>query len=257
MTGAEPEGLAPVPLPRRLDRRLRLGPFPSAREAMRFAGYAAAGAVLLPIGGPIAWLPVLGAGFLFAVVRPDGKGLDDRVADYVRWQWRHRSSPDRPRRSPSPGAVLRLPGGFAATILESSGVPTRFLPPPDARALFDRYRALVRSVEPGLLIEVDSAPIARRPARNPASTAATRREAEAFAGYQTLAGLLIRRRRFRRVRVALFGRVGSDGGIDALQARTRTFAASLAALGVRARPLTGPELDRAAGAFGWARSVGA
>ena len=44
-----------VALPVAIGRRMRLGPFPSARDALRFLAYATAGAVVIPFFGAIAW----------------------------------------------------------------------------------------------------------------------------------------------------------------------------------------------------------
>src|SRR5208282_2604654 len=66
-------GVPVVVLPERVDRRVRLGPFPSAKDAVKFASYAAAGAVLAPFATPFAWVPVLALGFVVSVWHPDGE----------------------------------------------------------------------------------------------------------------------------------------------------------------------------------------
>lgn len=246
--------LPPIPLPRRLDRRMRLGPFPSARAAMKFAGYAAAGAVVVPIGGALAWLPILSLAFLLAVVRPDDKGLDERAHDYVRWRWRRHRRPPRSGKAPNASgadAFLRLPGPFVAAVLEADGVPIRFLPPNDARDLFDRYRDLLRSVESGFHLDVGTRPIGREALRIPGPIPSNAAEAAARAGYEEMAKLLLAHRRVRRVRVLLFESLRSSASLDRLEARARSFAAGLAGMGVRSERLRGRPLLRAAEAMGW------
>lgn len=247
--------LPPIPLPRRLDRRMRLGPFPSAREAMRFAAYAAAGAIVVPVGGAIAWLPILGAGFLLCVVRPDGKGFDDQVGDYLRYRWRRHRAASR-RAAPPPArrlgnGYLEIPGPFVASMLVADGVPIRFLPPPDARELFERYRELLRSIDLGFHLEVGSHALRSVAAFAPGSTPVRAPEESARAGYREMAKLLLARRRMRRVGVLLFEPGADPGAVDRLESRTRAFAHGLASMGVRADRLGGRALERAAEEMGW------
>ncbi|MCI4357589.1 MAG: hypothetical protein L3J95_04385 [Thermoplasmata archaeon] len=251
---AEDHGLAPIPLPRPLERRMRLGPFPTARDAMRFAAYAAAGAIVVPIGGALAWLPILALGFVLSVVRPEGKGLDDRAGDYLRWRWRRRH-PENGRSSPvatsGSETYLRLPGPVTATILEAGGVPIRFLPPSDARALFDRYRELLRTVESGVHLDVGSAPIPGSPFHLPKRSSYGPAEAAARTGYQEMAKLLLRRRRLRRVCVLLFESGSDPVSLRRLNERTDAFQSGLAGLGVPVDRLRGPNLSSAAETLGW------
>src|ERR1700688_4681805 len=53
-----------VGLPESLDRRMRLGPFPSARHALKFAAYAAVGGSVAAILGVVLTIPLLGGRFL-------------------------------------------------------------------------------------------------------------------------------------------------------------------------------------------------
>jgi hypothetical protein len=244
----------PIGLARRLDRSLRLGPFPSARDAMKFAAYAAAGTVALPFGGALAWLPVVGAGFLLAVVRPEGRGLDDRAGDYLRYQWRRRHrrrSTGKASGCPSAGRILTLPGPLLVAILETGGIPIRFLPPADARRLYDAFRELLRSLDAGVFLSVGSAPVPPLPRLPPPPGPSRALERGARAGYVEMLGLLMRRRARRQVRVVLFAPgVGAAAGPQ-LEARTRALAGRLAALGLDPVRLEGAALGRAAAAIGW------
>jgi hypothetical protein len=232
-----------VPLPRRLDRRMRLGPFPSARDAMRFAGYAAAGTVALPLGGAVAWLPVLGGAFLLAVYRPDGKGLDDRARDYLRYRVRRhrRTALDGRRASPSVDCV-RLPGPYLAAIVEAGGIPTRFLPPSDARELFDRYRSTLRSLSGGLVVDVGVVPVPASDFRLPAAEPTAPGERAARAGYDEMVRLLVRRRRRRRVLLTVFVPLNGPEAPGRLDAEVAQLTGHLAALGTEPLRLTGPAL---------------
>src|ERR1700730_9474316 len=95
-----------VALPAPLDRRMRLGPFPSARDALKFLGYVAVGILAATLATPAAWVPFLVVGFVLSVHKTDGKGFDDRLVDYVRWSWRTRSP-----RIVRAGVAPSAPGG--------------------------------------------------------------------------------------------------------------------------------------------------
>lgn len=251
--GGAPE-LPAIPLPRRLDRRLRLGPFPSARDAMKFAGDASAGAILVPLGGALAWLPILLAGFFLSVFRPDGKGLDERAHDYLRWRWRRRrgaASPAGPAGSPGPEGVLHLPGPCAAMVLETGGIPIRFLPPGEARELFERFREMLRTVEGGLFLEVGTAPVPSAGFRMRGVEGPGSPESMARSGYGEMTKLLLRRRQRRRVRVVVFEAGEDPAAVRRLVERTGALASGLAGLGVGVRRLDGPALARAVEAIGW------
>ncbi len=106
-----------VPLPGPVERRLRLGPFASTRDALKFVTYAAVGALLAPFVSPYAWLPVLGLGFGVSVWRPDGEAVDERIGRWIGWSWRHLGGTPMTRataRSVSTGNFARLgPGRYA------------------------------------------------------------------------------------------------------------------------------------------------
>lgn len=86
--GDLPDGPPVVSLPERLDRRLRLGPFASARDALKFVTYSAVGAVIVPFTSPYLWLVVVAGGFAVCVVRSDGQALDERALSFVLWKIR-------------------------------------------------------------------------------------------------------------------------------------------------------------------------
>jgi hypothetical protein len=247
-----------VGLPRRLDRRMRLGPFPSARDAMKFAAYAAAGTFALPFGGAIAWLPFLGGAFFLSVYRPDGKGLDDRAGDYLRWRWRRRrasSAPPGARARSASDDVARLPGPYLAAIVEARGIPTRFLPPADARELFDRYRTMLRSVVGGIYLDVGVATLPLTAFRLPPLEVNGPAERVAREGYEEMVRLLLRRRQRRRVFLTVFVPLRGAECVRRLDAEVGALVGHLAALGVDPERLRGSGLRSALDLVGWPPEV--
>ncbi len=74
-----------VAFPERLDRTLRLGPFPSARDALRLLTYAAVGACLAPFAPADLWLGVVGFGFVSSVWKPGGETVEAQTLRTVSW----------------------------------------------------------------------------------------------------------------------------------------------------------------------------
>lgn len=251
---ASDEGPPVVALPERVDRRLRLGPFPSARDALKFVGYAAVGAVFAPLSSPYVWLPFLALGAAVAFVRRDGAPLDESALRYAAWRWRtrrpggivtRRGSTSGPRRT-----VVPLPGGRHVAVVRCAGVPTAFLPPDELSERFERFRGLLRSDARPFLLLVAAEPVSAGPVRPPPATP-TGSDRGARAGYGELVGLLCRRRLARRVYLALATDATGPDGVARLEGRVRGITEQLAALGVRPARLDGPALANAVVRFGW------
>ncbi len=246
-----------VTLPDRVDRRLSLGPFPSAREALKFAGYAAAGAPIVPWVGALGWLPFVVAGFVVATVRPGGRGLDARMADWLAYRFRRAAGPAGVQRRSvrlSHGFVRVSPGRFAV-VIRAEGIPLSFLPPEEHRQRFERYREVIRAARPSFAVVATSIPIdeaAVAPARSPLVDRESDGEAAARRAYEELSRLLARRRRHRRVYFALFGDGATADTLRSLEGRATRVVEGLAGLGVSPTRLYGPALERAARSFGWA-----
>jgi len=245
-----------VPVPERLDRRLRLGPFPSGRDAAKFVAAAAVGAVVSLAVQPWAGLPIVALGAVVALWRPDGEGWDDRAVAVVRWMWRRstrRSSMTPGTTRPGVGSrrTVLLPDGRAAAIVRTAGVPLTFLPPADVARQFDLTRELLRSAEGSLILVATSAPIHAR-AISPGELPVPDEERPARDGYRELVELLARRRSVRRVYVGVVqttpgteGRLRLEGAVGLLRER-------LAELGLRSERLVDRTLDDVARRLGWA-----
>jgi hypothetical protein len=223
---------APLPLvslPAPVDRRVRLGPFPSARDALKFATYAATGAVLAPFASPFAWVPVVAIGFGVSVWRPDGEAVDERAARVVLFHARQWTGRPLTRRGSFPttrGPVVRLVG------------------------MFDRFRELLRATEGPLFLLATSVPLRAapvRPPKNPGSGV----DAAARIGYVDLVTVLCRRRRTRRVDIALRSTVASEDGDRRLLERARALSEQLAGLGLAPVTLTDRGLHDAVRGYGW------
>lgn len=249
-----------VSVPEPLDRRPRLGPFSSGRDAVKFVTAAAVGAVVSLAVEPWAGLPIVAAGAVVALWRPDGEPLDARLVAVARWTLR-RSSEARPvtdpevRRGEGPGSTVRLPDGRRAAVLRTGGVPLAFLPPAELAREFDQYRELLRAAEGGLVVVASSVPI-HAGSLVPVDGSGADADGPARAGYRELVELLARRRSVRRVFVAIAQATPGEDGLRALDAATERTRGRLADLGLRAERLRGGPLADAARRLGWAERGG-
>ncbi|HXW67564.1 MAG TPA: hypothetical protein VEL82_06800 [Thermoplasmata archaeon] len=248
------EGPPTVVLPERLDRRLRLGPFPSAREALTFLAFGATGAVLATITSPLVGLATVAGGFALAVVRVDGEGLDRRAVALLRFGLADRHAGASVKvRAPSIPARLGLvtfgPGRYAA-VVRARGTPTAYLPPSELARRFERFRELLRSLDGPLVLRASLAPMRAEPVR-PAPVPTDRADRPAEDSYAELVRLICRRRQTRRVDVwVAAGRPGADG-IAELETKTSSLIDRLAEAGVPASRLRGRALEDATDAGGW------
>jgi hypothetical protein len=224
-----------VDLPERLDRELRLGPFPSARDALKFVSYAAVGALLVPFVGPVGWVPFALVGLAVSLWRPDGEALDDRLARYLRWRGRRFSEGSSMTVSPPPSAgrraIVRLPAAFAA-VIRMGGLPLAYLPPADLVRCFERYRELLRAFDGSLLILSSRAPIHPTPFL-PAEPTPAGAEGVARAGYRELVEVIVRRRQVRQVFLAIATAEPGPDGIARLETQAASLLERLRALGLR------------------------
>jgi hypothetical protein len=246
-------GVPVVVLPERVDRRVRLGPFPSARDALKFASYAAAGAILAPFLSPFAWVPVLGLGFVVSVWRPDGDAVDERTARILLFHLRPRNGDPLTRRGPSPevpGSVVPLLGGFRVAVVRSPGTPLAYRPPSELSSLFERFRDLLRATEGPIFLRATTVPIRAAPVL-PRATGGGSAETAARVGYGELVAALCRRRSVRRVDVALCAAEAGPEGDRRLTERVQALVEQLAGLGLAAAPLTDRRLLDAVRGFEW------
>ncbi|HTP54366.1 MAG TPA: hypothetical protein VML94_05340 [Thermoplasmata archaeon] len=236
-----------VELPERLDRPLRLGPFRSARDALKCVAYAAVGALLVPFLGPLVWIPFAVVGVAASLGRTDGGGVDDRAVRYLFWRARRLvggvgvtpggESPTGRR------AIVRLPSSFAA-VVRVGGLPLAYLPAADLTRCFERYRELLRAFDGSFLVHSTRAPIHPTPFL-PAEPTPGGPEGAARAGYRELVEVIVRRRHVRQVFLAIAtGEPGPDG-IARLETQVATLLDRLRALGLRPARLRDRALSEA------------
>lgn len=253
--GVPDEGPPIVPLPERLDRRLRLGPFACARDALRFVTYATVGAVVAPFTSPYVWLAFVGLGFTACVVRSDGQSLDERAIAFVLWEFRARAggagmTRDRATRTVRSGLLAVGPGRYAA-IVRTGGTPSTYLPPAELARRFERFREVLRSTDGTFGWLATCRPMSPGPVR-PAPAPPGDADRSANAGYAELVEMLCRRRQLRQVDLFLVTeRVGAEGLSD-LETRIRSLTEGLASLGLRGTRLRDRRLVDAARRWGWA-----
>ena len=242
-----------ISLPPSVERKPGLGPFGSAREALKFIAIATVGAVVAGFTFPELWLPFLGGGLALTVVRSEGKGLDDRLGDLLRYQLRARTgmgTPPNPR-AVGKGGVAYLGTGRRATVVRAGGIPISFLPAKDLRRTFEAYRTLLRSLRVGAYVCAGLEPIEGRLFRPPPSPPRSTEEAAARVGYDEMVRLLCRRRHRRVVFVVLADEGPGPEGVDRLESATRALLAGLEGIGTQPSRLAGPELEVSLRRLGW------
>lgn len=251
---------ATVPLPLRiglpepLGRRMRLGPFPTARHALKFAAFAAVGGTVAAGAGAVWSIPFLVAGLACSTVAGEAGPVDERARRFLAYQWRRRrgasAEPSAGPRTPVLGGIAPV-GDHRIAVLVTSGVPVAFLPPEDARGLFDSFRSLLREVDHGLLIQAAGEPLSGKPfvpPVRPADEAAPDRAARQ--GYAELVRLLCQRRYRRRVLLVVWERDG-PGAIERLERAAGRLSDGLGRLGLTAIRLEREALGRALVELGW------
>lgn len=256
---AESEAGPPlIGLPERLDRRMRLGPFPSSRDALKFVTYAATGALLAPFTNPWIWLPVVLAGFAVSVWRPDGRALDERVLQYVVWRSRSRGAGRTVTGSPARPLVrqglLQLNPNRYVAVIRTGGTPVAYLPPDELARRFENYRELLRATDDSFAFLATAVPI-RSQAVRPIAPSGGSREAPALSGYSELVSLLCRRRLLRRVYVVLAIPRGDPDAIGRLEGRAASMVERLTTLSLHPTRLRDRSLAEAARRFGWSAEV--
>ncbi len=237
-----------VPLPERVDRPLRLGPFPSARDALKFLAYAAAGALLAVVVSPWLGLGAVALGFGLAVARIDGTPLDRRALAILRF---HLAAP--PKRMPvnrGPASALARRGivtaedGRYVAVVRAGGAPVAYLPPAELARRFDRFRELLRAGPGELVFRASFAPMRAGPVL-PEDIPPDRVDRAARDGYADLLRLICGRRSVRQVDLAVAASRPGANGIDELEIRIEGLLERLATLDVPARRLRGARLREA------------
>ena len=202
-----------IGLPAALGRRMRLGPFPSARHAMRFLAYAALGVAVAAWVSPLAWVPFVGVGFVLSAVSTDGRTLDEHAGAFVRYYLR-----GGPGLAPRPLPRIPRRGGVRA---RAGG----------------RWLAALRV--DGLLLRVGTEPLSGAAFRPPSDPDRTEPEQAALRGYDEMVRLLCRHRHRRRVELVLWTRAAPAADRTSLEDRVEALSLRLAALGLHPERATG------------------
>ncbi|HTZ61365.1 MAG TPA: hypothetical protein VMC82_01800 [Thermoplasmata archaeon] len=241
-------------IPERVDRRLRLGPFSSARDALRFVTYAAVSAAVVPFTGAGLWLVAVATAFAACVVRTDGQALDERAFAYLHWRL-GRDPGVRMVIPPTLRAGLRLgfvpaPDGRPGAIVRAGGTPITYLPPSDLARRFDTFRTVLRSFDGDLGLWITTTPMAVALVRLP-PPGAPGPDAAARATYAELVEMICRRRRVRQVYLTLVAAGAGRDGRDDLDRRSEGLADRLGECGIAATRLRDGRLFDAARRVGW------
>jgi hypothetical protein len=136
-----PADPAAIPVHQLSARRLHLGPFGSGLDLAKFLCIAAVGAIVAALSSAVLWLPFLGVGAMVALVRVEGRTLDDYALGYCRFRWR--TSLASEAFLPGPPAHRPRYGGDLGPdpAIRTGGVPIAYLPPADLQRLFEEWRS--------------------------------------------------------------------------------------------------------------------
>ena len=252
--GGLADGPPVIGLPERIDRRMRLGPFPSSRDALKFVIYATAGAMLAPFASPWVWLSLVAVGFAVSVWRPDGRAVDERALIFVAWKLRTlRPTGVDSGMTGNPlvrQGFLQLACHRYAAIICTGGTPVAYLPPDELARRFELYRELLRSVEGSFAWLATTVPI-RAKAVCPGAPHDRGVEGTAVSGYTELVTLLCRRRLLRRVYFIVSAHAAAPDALGRLEGRVANLIERLGALGLRPLRLRDRTLAEAGRRFGW------
>jgi hypothetical protein len=233
---------------------MRLGPFPSARAALKFVTYCAVGALFVPLAGGWVWLPFLVLGLAASVHRTGEKGPDERLVDFVLYALRQRGANSTARGrfvAHARGSLVRLPSGSYVAIVETRGTPILHLPPREIEDRFSQYRDFLRALDGGCAFVATVAPLSAVPYEPPRDNRSATIAPEARTGYDELVRLLCRRRYVRRILFAFASSASSPAGVAQLEARVAMSIERFQRLGVGPVRLRGRTLRQAAHRFDW------
>ncbi len=232
----DPDAPLLVAIPERLDRRLRLGPFGSGRDALKFLLYAVAGVVAAPLLSVGVGLAIVAAGLVATTWRPGGEAIDERVAVFMAWSFRRVAGETAVTRRPSGSlrrrSVISVGPARVVAVLRAGGVPLAYLPAGELRRRFELFRDALRGGGSCLAFLATSAPIFAG-SLVPAAPSPGGEEGRARSGYRELVELIARRRSVRQVYVALGGESAGAEGISRLESEVAVLVDHLEAIGAR------------------------
>ena len=198
-----PADLSAIPVRQLVPRRLRLGPFASGRDLVKFLCFATIGAAAAAVTSALLWLPFLAAGAIIAFLRIEGQTLDDFALGY--WRFRQRCSGSACRVSAAPGPRASRSRRRTNLSLRAGGIPIAYLPPADLQRLFDGWRSALSAIDGSIGVRTRAELFSPLPFL-PTFESPPGEERAALESYRELVRALLRRR-YRRV-------VDVTGGTD-------------------------------------------
>jgi hypothetical protein len=214
-----PADLSAIPVRQLVHRRLRLGPFASGRDLVKFLCFATVGAAVAAVTSAVVWLPFLAAGGMIAFLRVEGQSLDEYALGYVRFRRRASGSTGRLAKTDRSGPRSPGPRRKASPTLRAGGIPIAYLPPADLQRVFAEWRSALSAVDGSVGFRARGELFSPLPFL-PASQSPHGAEREALDSYRDMVrGLL--RQRYRRVVDVKVGTHGPDGELAALHLQTR------------------------------------
>jgi hypothetical protein len=222
---------ASIPVHQLAHRGLRLGPFGSGRDVLKFLCLAMAGATIAAVTTPVVWIPFLAVGGIIAFVRVEGRTLDDYALGYCRFQWRSSMAPRTASTAfpPVPGAAGTTPQSVAS--IRAGGIPIAYLPPDELQRLFEEWRAALAALDRPVSCRMRGERISPVPFL-PVSSKPHATERVARDSYRELVRAVLRQRYRRVVELALANETSDAGREPVLRAEWEELVGTLERLGI-------------------------
>lgn len=226
-----PADLSAIPIHPLVHRRLRLGPFASGRDLVKFLCFATVGATAAAVTSAVVWLPFLAVGALIAFARVEGQTLDDYAVGYFRFQWRSAGS-HRLSRSASRGSRLSGSSRHSAPSIQTGGIPIAYLPPRELQHLFEGWRSTLAALDLPIGWCMRGEAFSPLPFL-PSPPDPLPEERDALESYREFVQVLLRNRYRRVVDLTLWSDPGAEGPAAInLQTQLANLEAALERLGI-------------------------
>jgi hypothetical protein len=236
--GFAPADVAAIPVHHLAQRRLRLGPFGSGRDLVKFLCIATVGATVAAVTSAVVWLPFLAIGATIALVRVEGQTIDDYALGYCRFRWRSAVASRGAEGAPPAGRSSGTSSGNSPFSIRAGGIPIAYLPPPELEHLFQEWRSTLAAFDHPVGCRMRGELFSSLPFL-PVSTEARGIERAALDSYRELVRALLHERYRRAVDLTVWNdRSDRESDRIGVQTQIEEVVGALERLGIPARAIS-------------------